>query len=62
MQLRVCEAIIRTNTTEENFFRCAHVFRFGTTGDVTNDLVQWKLHAIVPNYIQDYATYILELP
>jgi hypothetical protein len=62
MQLKVSEALQRANTTEEEFFLRAYVYIYGCTADLTNDIVQWKLHGIVPYYLSVYCDHFLEQP
>lgn len=62
MQLKVSEALNRANTTEEDFFLQAYCFLYGCVADLTNDVVQWKLHGIVPYYLHIYCNHLLEQP
>ena len=62
MQLKVSEALNRSNTTEEDFFLRAYVYIYGCTADLTNDIVQWKMHNVVPYYLNLYCNHILESP
>lgn len=62
MQLKVTVALERAQATEEDFFQRAYVYIYGCTADLTNDIVQWKLHGIVPYYLSVYCDYYLEQP
>lgn len=42
----------------QQFFRSAYMFKFGKDHDCTNDIVQYKLHAIIPPYISDFVAHI----
>ncbi len=43
-----------TRTDEQTFFRLAHIYCFGTDPDLSNDVAQFKLHAIIPRYVVRY--------
>lgn len=43
-----------TKSDEQTFFRMAHIFLFGTDPDLSNDVAQYKLHAIIPVYVIRY--------
>lgn len=49
-----------TQTDELTFFRLAHIFFFGSDPDLSNDVAQYKIHAIIPNYVIRYIDHILE--
>ena len=36
------------------FFRCAHVWCFGTDPDLTKDVERYETSAIVPPYVERY--------
>jgi len=59
MTRNVLDAMIRTKTDEQTFFRKAHVFSYGADADVSNDVAQFKMHAIVPFYVRKYVSVIL---
>jgi len=42
------------------FFRVAHVHQFGTDPDMSNQVAQWKMHAVIPKFVCDYLDYIGE--
>lgn len=42
----------------QRFFRTAYMWRFGKDYDCVNDVCQYKLHAIVPKYVQEYIKHI----
>lgn len=60
MILAVAETMHRLKIDEQTFFRLAHVWSFGTDPDVTTDVVQWKLHGIVPPYVRKYVAHVNE--
>jgi hypothetical protein len=60
MLLYLVETLNRLRTDEQTFFRMAHVWCFGTDPDVSNDVAQYKLHGIVPKYVQRYLTHVKE--
>ena len=41
-----------------DFFRYAHIWRFERDVDVSTDLVQFKLHAIMPRFVEEYVCHI----
>jgi hypothetical protein len=38
----------------QTFFRIAHVWAFGTDPDLSNDVAQYQLHAVIPRYVISY--------
>lgn len=56
----VLDAMTYKQVNEEVFFKLAFVFCFGVTADVSTDVAQFKLHAIVPAYVLQYVKVILE--
>lgn len=60
MLLYLVETMNRLKVDEQTFFRMAHVWSFGTDPSVQDDVAQWKLHGIVPRYVQKYLQYIKE--
>lgn len=36
------------------FFRLAHIYSFGTDPDISTDVAQFSLHAIIPRYVEKY--------
>jgi len=48
----------KARTDEQSFFRSAYIWRFGKDTDVSNDVCQYKLHAIVPRYVEEYVANI----
>lgn len=43
-----------TKTDEQTFFRLAHIYCFGTDPDLSNDVAQYRMHAIIPRYVVRY--------
>lgn len=56
----VLDMMMLTKCDEETFFRTAHFYVLGCDADVTNAVAQFKLHAIVPDYVQTYAQEVWE--
>ncbi len=54
MILLLTEAIKRSGGDELMFFQTAYYAIFNKHHDCVNDVVQWRLHAIVPPYIKNY--------
>jgi hypothetical protein len=36
------------------FFRLAHVWSFGTDPDLSNEVAQYRMHAVIPKYVCTY--------
>ena len=60
MLLYLVATMVRLKVDEQTFFRIAHVWAFGTDPDVSTDVAQFKLHAIVPPYVRKYLHHIRE--
>lgn len=58
MFLYLAHKIHEAGGDEQRFFRCAYMWRFGKDYDCVTDVVQYKLHAIVPRYVQDYVRHL----
>jgi hypothetical protein len=54
MILYLVETMRRLNVDTHTFFRMAHIRMFGTDPDLSNDVCQFHLHALVPKYVQAY--------
>ena len=53
-------AMRKADCDTQTFFRIAHIHQFGTDPDVSTDVAQFKLHAIVPPYVCKYLQHIKE--
>jgi hypothetical protein len=63
MELRLYEAMNINKTEMETFFRQAHVHAYGCDNHQSvQDVVQFKLYGILPLYVREYVTYVLERP
>ena len=62
MRLLLEEAILRNGGDEQAFFRMCFMWKWKKDGDVWNDIAQWKLHAILPSYVQDFLRFKYDLP
>lgn len=51
----VVEAMTRAKVDEQTFFRLAHIYCFGSDANVSTDVAQFKLHAIVPPFVLRYV-------
>ena len=60
MLLYLVAIMNRLKVDEQTFFRLAHVWSFGTDPDVSTDVAQFKLHAVVPHYVRKYVQHIKE--
>lgn len=36
------------------FFRLAHIYCFGTDPDISTEVAQYTMHAIIPKYVEKY--------
>lgn len=61
MQTRdVLDMMVRTKTDKETFFRIAFIYWYGSDADTSNDVAQFKLHAICPWYVLRYVEILME--
>ena len=58
MFLYLANKIHELGDDPQRFFRAAYMFKFGKDYDCVTDVVQYKLHAIVPHYVEDYVRHI----
>lgn len=58
MYLYLREKIRSLGDDEQQFFRTAYMWRFGKDADVSTDVCQYRLHAIIPPYVQNYVCYL----
>lgn len=56
----VLSVMFRRKCDEQSLFLAAHVYVYGSTADVSNDVAQFKLHSIVPFYVRKYTEAYLE--
>lgn len=49
-----------TRTEVWTFFRIAHVYYFASDPDISNDVAQYRMHAILPIYVVNYLTMLRE--
>jgi len=55
MHLYLVYEMRRLKVDELTFFRIAHVWSFGTDPDLHDDVAQYKLHAVIPKYVEKYV-------
>ena len=60
MLLYLVKKIHDLRVDERTFFRMAHVWCFGTDPDLGNDAMEFKLHGIIPKYVQRYLNHLQE--
>jgi hypothetical protein len=58
--LDVVEVMRRAECDEQSLFLAAHVYVFGATEDVSNDVAQFKMHCVIPFYVLTYVEDYLE--
>lgn len=54
MFLQLHEAMERTKLTELEFFNTCYQYVFDKIRDCSDDVAQFKLHAIIPLYVQQF--------
>lgn len=60
MLLYLVETLNRLRRDDLSFFQEAYIWAFKKEGEVSNDVVQYRLHAIIPKYVQKYLQHIKE--
>jgi len=59
MILYLVNTLKRLNMNEVTFFRLAHIWAFsGRDPQIHDDVAQFKLHGIIPKYVQRYLHHI----
>lgn len=58
MYLYLKETIKNLGDDEQRFFRCAYMWRFGKDYDCVTDVCQFRLHAIIPKYVEEYVRHL----
>lgn len=54
MHLFLVNKLNQLKVDAHTFFRIAHVWAFGTDPDLSNDVAQYELHALIPRYVVSY--------
>lgn len=60
MHLYLVETMRQLKVDELTFFRIAHVWAFGTDPDLSTDVCQYRLHALIPKYVETYIKKLQE--
>lgn len=55
MLLFLKHLISQSGNDEYAFFRAAYYWKFNKVCNSDTDVVQYRLHAIVPNYVREYV-------
>lgn len=58
MYLYLREKIHSLGDDEQTFFRTAYMWRFGKDADVSSDVAQYRLHAVIPKYVEAYVQHL----
>lgn len=58
MLLYLKHAIAQTGNNEHDFFRSAYYWRFQKVLCSDTDAIQYRLHAVVPKYVEEYIHHI----
>lgn len=61
MELLLKEAITRSGRTELEFFQSAYLWRFQKIATCVDDVCQYRLHAVIPKYIQEYLKHKFDI-
>ena len=51
-------ALLQTKKSELEFFQEAFLWKFKKIYNCVNDVVQFRLHAIIPRYVAEYLDHI----
>ena len=54
MHLFLVAKLNQLRLDDVTFFRIAHVWAFGTDPDLSTDVAQYRLHALIPRYVVSY--------
>lgn len=57
MNLLLRNALVVSRKTEEEFFRMCHLWRFGKDQMCNDDVAQYKLHGVIPKYVQAWLAH-----
>ena len=60
MILYLVDTLHRLRTDERAFFKLAHFWCFGTNPDLGNDVMEFKLHGVIPKYVERYLNHLKE--
>lgn len=60
MVLLLETAIERTGKDDLQFFQTAYLYRFNKYADVFGDVLAWRTHKEVPQYVKDYLKYLFD--
>lgn len=58
MYLYLANKIHELGDDEQRFFRAAYMYVFGKDYDCITDVCQYRLHAIVPRYVETYVRHL----
>ena len=58
MLLYLGHAITRCGGTELEFFQTSYYWKFSKHYDCVVDVAQYRLHAIIPKYVEDYIHHL----
>lgn len=58
MLLYLVDTMKRLDLDEQSFFRLAHIWAFGKDVSVADDVAQFRLHSVIPKYVQRYLHYV----
>lgn len=58
MLLYLKEAIRKSGNDEHSFFRSAYYWRFEKVLTTDTDALQYRLHAVVPKYVEEYVHHL----
>jgi hypothetical protein len=56
LHTKVKQAITNSGRTEVEFFQMCHLWRFQKVQNCVDDVCQYRLHGIIPKYVQQWVT------
>lgn len=58
MHLFLADHLVRHKLEPKQFFRVAHVWRFGKDANTEYDVLSYQVGGIIPQYVRDYVDHI----
>jgi hypothetical protein len=62
MLLYLKEAIKRCGNDDLQFFQTSYTWMFDRVFECTTDVLQYRLHGVVPKYVQEYVKHLQQQP
>lgn len=58
MHLWLADRMVRLNLEAKQFFRLAHLWRFGKDAHTDHDALAYSVGGIIPQYVREYVDHI----